>query len=82
MNSHDLEDFGKDGLSRRFTRGGLPAFSLADELPERDFQDWMDAYGAKDIQEVARLEERPSPPSPSFSRITQWDIVRPIMRPS
>ena len=31
---------------------------LADELPEHDFQDWIDAYWAKDIQELFRLERR------------------------
>jgi predicted AAA+ superfamily ATPase len=60
MNSHDLEDFDSDDLGRRFLRGGLPPFFLADELPERDFQEWMDAYWAKDIQELFRLERRSS----------------------
>ena len=60
MNSYDLVDFGKDDLSRRFLRGGLPPFFLADELPERDFQEWIDAYWAKDIQELFRLERRSS----------------------
>jgi len=46
MNSHDLRDFGKDELNHRFLRGGLPPFFLAEELPERDFQEWMDAYWA------------------------------------
>ena len=56
MIAADLRDFGHGELGRRLLRGGLPPFFLADELPERDFQDWMDAYWAKDIQELFRLE--------------------------
>ena len=39
-------------------RSGLPPFFLAPTLPERDFQEWMDAYWAKDILELFRLERR------------------------
>lgn len=54
----DLVDFGTEALSHRFLHGGLPPFFLSDELPERDFQDWIDAYWAKDVQELFRLERR------------------------
>ncbi len=54
----DLADFGAEALPHRFLHGGLPPFFLADELPERDFQDWIDAYWAKDVQELFRLERR------------------------
>lgn len=56
--SSDLEAFGLLDLERRLQRGGLPPFLLADELPEADFQEWMDAYWARDIQELFRLERR------------------------
>jgi predicted AAA+ superfamily ATPase len=56
----DLADFGEPDLSRRFLHGGLPPFFLAPEPPERDFQEWMDAFWAKDIQELFRLERRAS----------------------
>lgn len=56
----DLEDFGREEMRHRFLHGGLPPFFLAEELPERDFQEWMDAYWAKDIQELFRLERRRS----------------------
>lgn len=56
----DVRDFKCSDLRRRLLRGGLPPFFLADELPERDFQEWMDAYWAKDIQELFRLERRAS----------------------
>lgn len=58
--SMDQEAFGQRGLDRRLNRGGLPPFLLAKELPERDFQEWMEAYWAKDIQELFRLERRQS----------------------
>lgn len=60
MTTHDLGDFGNDALPHRFLRGGLPPFFMGKKLPEREFQDWMDAYWAKDIQELFRLERRSS----------------------
>jgi len=60
MMTADLADFDAPDLKHRFLRGGLPPFFLADSLPERDFQEWMDAYWAKDIQELFRLERRHS----------------------
>ena len=56
----DLEDAKLPDLKRRFLRGGLPPFLLPDHLEERDFQEWMDAFWAKDIQELFRLERRDS----------------------
>jgi uncharacterized protein len=56
----DLTDFGREDLPHRLLRGGLPPFFLSPELPEREFQEWMDAYWAKDIQELFRLERRAS----------------------
>ena len=60
MMTEDLEDFGVKDLKRRFLRGGLPAFFLAKDFPEKGFQEWVDAYWAKDIQELFRLERRHS----------------------
>lgn len=62
----DLEDAKQPDLKHRFLRGGLPPFFLADRVPERDFQEWMDAYWAKDIQHLFRLERRDS-----FERFTE-----------
>ena len=56
----DLDDFGISDMGRRMLRGGLPPFFLARSLPERDYQEWVDAYWAKDIQEMFRLERRQS----------------------
>jgi hypothetical protein len=62
----DIDEFGGSGLERRFLHGGLPPFYLAQEPPAREFQEWMDAYWAKDIQELFRLERRSS-----FQRFTE-----------
>jgi predicted AAA+ superfamily ATPase len=60
MTAEDLKDFGRGDLQHRLLHGGLPPFFLAEQLPEREFQEWMDAYWAKDIQELFRLERRRS----------------------
>jgi predicted AAA+ superfamily ATPase len=54
----ELEAFDHPGLDHRMLRGGLPPFLLAEELPERDFQEWMDAFWAKNILELFRLRQR------------------------
>jgi predicted AAA+ superfamily ATPase len=58
MTSADLVDFGETDLQHRFLRGGLPFFFLEGDMAEREFQEWIDAYWAKDIQELFRLERR------------------------
>jgi len=60
MTLADLADFGRTDLRYRLLRGGLPPFFLAAQLPERDFQEWMDAYWARDVLELFRLERRQS----------------------
>ena len=54
----DLNDFNRGDIYHRLLHGGLPPFFLEAELPEPDFQEWIDAYWAKDIQELFRLERR------------------------
>jgi len=56
----DIRDFKKYDIKHRFLFGGLPPFFLSKKLPERYFQEWVDAYWAKDIQELFRLERRNS----------------------
>jgi predicted AAA+ superfamily ATPase len=56
----DLAGFGNTSLEHRMLRGGLPPFFLDDAFPEREYQEWMDAFWAKDIQELFRLERRHS----------------------
>lgn len=58
MNHQDLAAFADPSLPHRLLHGGLPAFFLAPEPPGRDFQDWLDAYWAKDVLELFRLERR------------------------
>jgi hypothetical protein len=58
MITADLEDFGQPDLQRRFLRGGLPPFFLAETVQEREYQEWIDAYWAKDVQELFRVERR------------------------
>ena len=58
MVSRDLVDFGQADLAKRLLFGGLPPFFLSKNMPERDFQDWVDGYWAKDIQELFHLERR------------------------
>ncbi len=60
MISTDLEDFGKNEIPHRLLHGGLPPFFLSRELPEQDFQEWMDSFWAKDIQELFRVDKRAS----------------------
>jgi hypothetical protein len=60
MTLSDLKAFGVDDIKHRLHRGGLPPFFLAAELPESDYQEWLDSYWAKDIQELFRLERRAS----------------------
>jgi predicted AAA+ superfamily ATPase len=50
--------FGDSDLEHRFLFGGLPLFFLAKNLPENDFQEWMDAFWAKDIQNLFSLEKK------------------------
>jgi uncharacterized protein len=58
MNSRDLSDFGSPNLLYRFLRGGLPPIFLSKDYPEADYQEWIDSYWAKDIQELFRLERQ------------------------
>lgn len=58
MTVRDEREFGARGLDHRFRHGGLPPFFLADAAPEREFQEWLDSYWARDIQELFRVERR------------------------
>ncbi len=56
MNSHDLRAFGGD-LRTRLLRGGLPGFFM-EEARKEDYQEWLQAYWARDVQELFRVEKR------------------------
>jgi hypothetical protein len=67
----DLHAFEQTNVGHRLVRGGLPPFFLAPHPPERDFQEWLDAYWAKDILELFRLERRHS-----FQRLFELLLVQ------
>ncbi len=46
--------------TRRFLHGGLPGFFLSDMRDDRDYSEWMEAFWARDILELFRLERRSS----------------------
>ncbi|MBL8142507.1 MAG: ATP-binding protein [Acidobacteria bacterium] len=66
MTLADLDDFGVTNLRHRLLRGGLPPFFLAGDTPQGAFQEWVDAYWAKDILDLFRLERRHA-----FSRLLE-----------
>ena len=56
----ELAAFGNQDLRHRFLFGGFPSFFTETQLPEHDFQEWIDAYWAKDIQEMFSVGKRSS----------------------
>ncbi|OGT42244.1 MAG: hypothetical protein A3F42_05140 [Gammaproteobacteria bacterium RIFCSPHIGHO2_12_FULL_37_34] len=50
--------FKNTDLQHRLLHGGLPPFFMSNKLLEKEYQSWIDAYWAKDIQELFRLEKR------------------------
>jgi hypothetical protein len=60
MTMEDLGDFGRADLRHRMIRGGLPEFFLAPEAPAAAIEEWVDAFWARDILELFRLERRAS----------------------
>ncbi|MBI1862401.1 MAG: ATP-binding protein [Deltaproteobacteria bacterium] len=54
----DLDDWGNLNLSTRMVRGGLPPFLLSKSGLDRDFQEWLDSFWAKDIQELFVIDKR------------------------
>lgn len=60
MIGEDLADFQKQDLKHRLLFGGLPPYFLSGTWPEGDYQEWVEAFWARDIQELFRLERRSS----------------------
>lgn len=54
----DLEDFGQTDLDRRMLRGGLPPMLLAERIDDATYQEWMDSYWAKDLQELFVVDKK------------------------
>jgi hypothetical protein len=60
MDSQDLASFHRTDPVHRIVHGGLPPLFLERTVRDSSFQDWMDDYWAKDIEELFRLERRGS----------------------
>jgi predicted AAA+ superfamily ATPase len=45
-------------LEKRFLYGGMPENYLSDKLPEYAFEEWVDSYWSKDIQELYELRSK------------------------
>lgn len=56
----EMAYFGNNDIGHRFLFGGFPAFFAEKTLPEKDFREWIDAYWAKDIQELFNINKRHS----------------------
>jgi hypothetical protein len=59
---HTRTGIGAADYGHRLLRGGLPEFFLAPTLPEHDFQEWIDAYWARDILFVVAADVSPGRP--------------------
>lgn len=55
---HELGIFGDEDVWHRFLFGGFPSYFVQKNLPEHDFQEWIDAYWAKDIQDMFTVGKR------------------------
>ncbi len=67
---HEMEYFGGVDIRHRFLFGGFPAYFAETQLPEYDFKEWIDAYWAKDIQEMFHITKRYS-----FQKFTELLLV-------
>lgn len=56
----ELANFGSENVRHRFLFGGLPSFFSSKTVPEEDFKEWINAYWAKDIQELFSVSKRHS----------------------
>jgi Predicted ATPase (AAA+ superfamily) len=54
----DMELFGNKDIRHRFLYGGLPSCFVAKQFPEMLFQEWIDAFWAKDIQDIFSVGKR------------------------
>jgi len=56
--SAGLTDFGNTSVEHRLQAGGLPPFFLNEQTSEREYQEWLDSYWAKDVQDEFKLAKR------------------------
>ncbi len=57
MNSTDTNEF-QVGLLDRMIRGGLPPAILSEKFNDHFYQDWVESFWAKDVQELFKIEKR------------------------
>ncbi|MBI5187331.1 MAG: ATP-binding protein [Nitrospinae bacterium] len=60
LNTYDIKDFNINDTGMRLLRGGLPPFILSSAFPEKEFQEWMDSFWAKDVQELFSVGKKAS----------------------
>lgn len=60
MIAQDLVDFGDVDLDHRMLHGGLPPFFLASRPDDKDYEEWMTSYWARDLSELFVVEKRAS----------------------
>lgn len=60
MIAADLASFASHDLERRMVRGGLPPFFLADRIDDKDYEEWIASYWAKDLSELFVVEKKHS----------------------
>lgn len=60
MIAADLADFGSDDWDRRMLRGGLPPFFLSPRIDDKDYEEWVSSYWAKDLTELFVVEKKAS----------------------
>ena len=66
----DLADFGGGRIEDRLRKGGLPGMFLAKAPPDRKYQEWIQDYWSRDIQELFKVEKRNS-----FMKFTELLLV-------
>lgn len=71
MTLADVRDFEETDIERRLLRGGLPSFFTSATLLEREYQEWLDAFWARDIQALFRLERHHA-----FTRLVELVMVQ------
>jgi uncharacterized protein len=60
MIARDLLDFEAWDLDRRMLNGGLPPFFLASRPDDKDYEEWVSSYWAKDLSELFVVEKKAS----------------------
>lgn len=54
----DVEESGQLDLDHRFVHGGLPPFFLAPSPDDKDYEEWIDSYWAKDLSELFVIDKK------------------------